>query len=101
MSISFDDFRSILSKLKDALIQKPHAKLFIEDIARAVEVDVNTAEIIYDILLDIDAMLVDVEVDREIRGKFIKYDPDEDDENDEDDDFEDEDGFEGENGDLP
>lgn len=101
MSLSFEDFQAILNKLKDALIQKPHTKLFIEDIARAAEIDVKTAEIIYDVLLDIDAMLFDVEVDREIRGKFIRYEPEEDNEDDEDEDFEDDDSFEGEEDNVP
>jgi hypothetical protein len=83
MSISFDDFKAIIGRVKDALLEKPKTKLFIEDIARAANIDVKTAEVIYDFLLDIDAMLFDVEVDREIRGKYIKYYPDEDGDEDE------------------
>ncbi|HME54555.1 MAG TPA: hypothetical protein VKM55_20250 [Candidatus Lokiarchaeia archaeon] len=101
MSISFEDFQSILNKLKDALIQKPFTKLFIEDIARAAEIDVKTAEMVYDVLLDIDATLFDVEIDREIRGKFIRYEPEEEEESDEDDDFEDDESLEGEEEDVP
>ncbi len=82
MSISFEDFKVIIGRIKDALLEKPKTKLFIEDIARAASIDVKTAETVYDFLLDIDAMLFDVEVDREIRGKYIKYYPDEDDDED-------------------
>jgi hypothetical protein len=86
MSLSFEEFQAILNKLKDALIQKPDTKLFIEDIARAIDTDVKTAELVYDVLLDIDAMLLNVEVDREIRGKFIMYEPSDNDDMCEDED---------------
>ncbi len=90
MSISYDEFRAIISRIKDALLEKPKTKLFLEDIARAAGIDVKTAEAVYDFLLDIDAMLFDVEVEREIRGKYLRYYPDDDDD-DEDAELEDED----------
>ena len=93
--MSFQDFQDILNRIKDILIQKPNVRLFIEDIARAAGVDVKTAEQVYDVLLDIDAMVVDVEIDREIRGKYIEYIPGDDDEN-----LEGEDGDDEESDDL-
>jgi hypothetical protein len=94
MSISFDDFKAIIGRIKDALLEKPKTKLFIEDIARAAQIDVKTAEAVYDFLLDLDAMLFDIEVDREIRGKFIRYYPDDDD-GDDGDEFEGDEDVEG------
>lgn len=80
MSLSFEDFKAIIGRIKDALLESPKVKLFIEDIARAASIDVKTAEAVYDVLSDIDIMLFDVEVDREIRGKYLRYYPDDDDE---------------------
>lgn len=91
MSISFEDFKTIVGRIKDALLEKPKTKLFIEDIARAANIDVKTAEVVYDFLLDLDAVLFDVEVDREIRGKYIRYFPDDDDEDADGEEFEAED----------
>jgi hypothetical protein len=97
MTITLDTFKQIIERLKDSLLEKPKTKLFIEDIARAASIDVKTAESIHDLLSDLDAMLVDVEVDKEIRGKYIRYFPDDDEDDGEDEDgFEDEDAEDGE-----
>ncbi len=90
MSISFEDFKTIIGRIKDALLEKPKTKLFLEDIARAASIDVKTAEAVYDVLSDIDTILFDVEVEREIRGKYIRYYPDDDDEDVDDESVEDE-----------
>ncbi len=91
MSFSFEDFKAIIGRIKDALLEKPKTKLFLEDIARAASIDIKTAEAVHDVLSDIDTMLIDVEVDREMRGKYIKYYPDDDDTDIGDEDIEDED----------
>jgi hypothetical protein len=88
MSLSLDQFKEIVQSLKEALLEKPKTKLWLEDIARAASVDVKTVEIVHDLLSDLDSMLVDVEVDREIRGKYFRYFPDDDEEDEDDEGFE-------------
>ncbi|MEX2680954.1 MAG: hypothetical protein Q6373_005095 [Candidatus Sigynarchaeota archaeon] len=96
MSISFDEFKAIIGRIKDALLERPKTKLFLEDIARAADIDIKTAEAVYDVLDEITTMLFDVEVEREIRGKFLRYYPDDDDDDIDDEDIENDDDEEDE-----
>nr|MDO8087241.1 hypothetical protein [Candidatus Sigynarchaeum springense] len=96
MSLSFEEFKAIIDRIKEALLEKPKTKLFLEDIARAAGIDIKTAEAVYDVLSDIDKIIIDIEIEREIRGKYIRYFPDDDDETLDDEDLDDEDVEEGE-----
>ncbi|NMC07981.1 MAG: hypothetical protein GYA24_22435 [Candidatus Lokiarchaeota archaeon] len=89
MSFSLDKLKEIIQALKEVLLEKPKTKLWLEDVARAAGVDVKMVEAVHDLLSDLDSMLVDVEVERELRGKYFRYFPDDDGDDEDDEEFED------------
>nr|MDO8119645.1 hypothetical protein [Candidatus Sigynarchaeota archaeon] len=73
-----NDFKLLLAKLKEMLLSHPEEPVFLEEVSRVLGVSIEEAELLHDIISEIFSWTYDVEIDREIRGKYMLYEPDED-----------------------
>lgn len=76
-------FKEWLERLKRAILDRPDEKLYIDDLARATGIDQDEMNELYELFLEIDAILLDVEIDRDIRGKYFMLNEYQDEEEDE------------------
>ncbi len=71
------DFKLLLARLKEMLLSHPEEQIFLEEVSRVLDLPVEEAELLHDIISEIFSWSYDVEIDREIRGKYMLYEPDE------------------------